>query len=109
MSRRRRRIAVIQRYGFLAMRGGHWLCAKRGVRMKYREAKTGRARKSYGGDGRAIASIAIAGAAMLAVALCGGCLYTAVPALAGPSTTYPQGTGSQPAQTAEPSQTTNDP
>jgi S-formylglutathione hydrolase FrmB len=77
--------------------------------MKYREAKTGRARKSYGGDGRAIASIAIAGAAMLAVALCGGCLYTAVPALAGPSTTYPQGTGSQPAQTAEPSQTTNDP
>jgi hypothetical protein len=76
--------------------------------MKYQEAKKSRERKSYGGDGGAIASIAIAGAAMLAMALCGGCLYTAVPALAGPSTTYPQGTGSQPAQTAEPSQTTND-
>jgi hypothetical protein len=35
-------------------------------------------------------SVAIAGAAMLAATVCGGCLYTIVPAMAGPSTTYPQ-------------------
>jgi hypothetical protein len=46
-------------------------------------------------------SIAIAGAAMLAAAACSGCLYTVVPAMAGPSTTYQQPADSQSA--AEPS------
>jgi hypothetical protein len=41
-------------------------------------------------------SVAIAGAAMLAATACGGCLYTIVPAMAGPSTTYPQAANSQP-------------
>lgn len=42
-------------------------------------------------------SVAIAGAAMLAAMACGGCLYTIVPAMAGPSTTNPQSANSQPA------------
>lgn len=42
--------------------------------------------------------MAIAGTAMLAAASCGGCLYTVIPAMAGPSTTY-----QQPAQPAQPS------
>jgi len=52
------------------------------------------------------ASIAIAGAAMLAAAVCGGCLYTVIPAMAGPSTTYQQPADSQPVQTSQQSQPT---
>ena len=64
------------------------------------------------------ASTAIAGAAMMAAAVCGGCLYTIVPAMAGPSTTYPQAGNNQPAaqpspasqtsQASQPSQSSND-
>jgi len=64
------------------------------------------------------ASMAIAGAAMMAATVCGGCLYTIVPAMAGPSTTYPQAGNSQPAaqpspasqtsQASQPSQSPND-
>ena len=61
-------------------------------------------------------SVAIAGAAMLAAMMvCSGCLYTVVPAMAGPSTTYPQAANSQPAaqpspasQSSQPSQPSND-
>jgi hypothetical protein len=57
-------------------------------------------------------SVAIAGAAMLAATVCGGCLYTIVPAMAGPSTTYPQAANSQPAAQPSPvsqsSQSSND-
>jgi hypothetical protein len=60
-------------------------------------------------------SVAIAGAAMLAATVCGGCLYTIVPAMAGPSTTYPQAANSQPAaqpspasQSSQSSQSSND-
>ncbi len=45
-------------------------------------------------------SMAVAGAALLAAALCGGCLYTVIPAMAGPSTTYQQPSDSQPAEPA---------
>ena len=58
------------------------------------------------------ASMAIAGAAMLAAMACGGCLYTIVPPMAGPSTTYPQSANSQPAAQPSPgsqsSQSSND-
>jgi hypothetical protein len=58
------------------------------------------------------ASMAIAGAAMLAATVCGGCLYTVVPAMAGPSTTYQQPADSQPAAQPSPasqaSQSPND-
>ena len=47
------------------------------------------------------APAAIAGAALMAAAVCGGCLYTIIPAMAGPSTTYSQSADSQPA--AQPS------
>jgi len=57
-------------------------------------------------------SIAVAGAAMVAAAACSGCLYTAVPAMAGPSTTYQQPADSQPAAqpspASQPSQPPND-
>jgi len=57
-------------------------------------------------------SVAIAVAAMLAATVCGGCLYTIVPAMAGPSTTYPQAANSQPAAQPSPasqsSQSSND-
>jgi hypothetical protein len=53
------------------------------------------------GNGGNRMSVAIAGAAMLAAIVCGGCLYTIVPAMAGPSTTYPQAANKQPA--AQPS------
>jgi len=59
------------------------------------------------GRGKRWTSVAIAGTAMLAATLCGGCLYTIVPAMAGPSTTYPQSTGGQSAQTSQPSQPSN--
>ncbi|HVB78546.1 MAG TPA: hypothetical protein VNE82_01200 [Candidatus Binataceae bacterium] len=49
-------------------------------------------------------SMAIAAAAMLAATVCGGCLYTVIPAMAGPSTTYPQPADSQPAQASQQSQ-----
>jgi hypothetical protein len=42
-------------------------------------------------------SVAIAGAAIVAAGACGGCLSTIVPAMAGPSTTYPQSADNQPA------------
>jgi hypothetical protein len=61
--------------------------------------------KKYQGRGNGPASIAIAGAGMLAATLCGGCLYTIVPAMAGPSTTYQQPANSQPAQSSQTSQT----
>jgi len=48
--------------------------------------------------------MAIAGAAVLAATVCGGCLYTVVPAMAGPSTTYQQPADSQPAQSSQPAQ-----
>ena len=55
--------------------------------------------------------IAIAAAAILGAALCAGCLYTIVPAMAGPSTTYPQSADSQPSPApspaAQPSNQTN--
>lgn len=60
--------------------------------MKYQERKNG------------WASTAIAGAATLAATVCSGCLYTIVPAMAGPSTTYQQPADSQPAQTSQQSQ-----
>ena len=60
---------------------------KRGDEMKNHD------RKRRGGW----RSIAVAGAAMVAAAACSGCLYTAVPAMAGPSTTYQQPADSQPA------------
>ena len=56
-----------------------------------------------GGSGRAgWKSIAIAAAAILGAALCAGCLYTIVPAMAGPSTTYPQSADSQPSAAPSP-------
>jgi hypothetical protein len=64
-------------------------------------------RKKYLGRGNRSTSIAIAGTAMLAAALCGGCLYTIVPAMAGPSTTYPQPANGQPAQASQSSQPSN--
>ncbi len=48
--------------------------------------------------------MAIAGAAMLAAAACGGCLYTVIPAMAGPSTSYHAPADNQPAQPSQPSQ-----
>ena len=67
------------------------------------------------GRSRGWAPAAIAGTALLAAAVCGGCLYTVIPAMAGPSTTYPQSADSQPAaqpspasQATEPSQPPND-
>jgi hypothetical protein len=57
-------------------------------------------------------SVAIGAAALLAAMACGGCLYTVVPAMAGPSTTYPQAANSQPAAqpspASQPSQPSND-
>jgi hypothetical protein len=57
-------------------------------------------------------SVAIGGAAILVAMACGGCLYTVVPAMAGPSTTYPQAANSQPAArpspASQPSQPSND-
>jgi hypothetical protein len=44
---------------------------------------------------------------MLAAIVCGGCLYTIVPAMAGPSTTYPQAANKQPA--AQPSSASQPP
>ncbi|MGH7914065.1 MAG: hypothetical protein ACREPW_05375 [Candidatus Binataceae bacterium] len=52
-------------------------------------------------------SIAIAGAAILAAVACGGCLYTVIPAMAGPSTTYQQPADSQPAEPANEQATQN--
>ncbi len=54
-------------------------------------------------------SVAFAGAAMLAATVCGGCLYTAVPAMAGPSTTYPQDANSQPAAQPSPASQSSQP
>jgi hypothetical protein len=71
--------------------------------MKYHE-------RIDGGSGRAgWKPIAIAAAAILGAALCAGCLYTIVPAMAGPSTTYPQSADSQPsaAPSPQPSNQTN--
>jgi len=70
---------------------------KRGDEMKNRD------RKRTGGW----RSIAVPGAVMAAVAACSGCLYTAVPAMAGPSTTYQQPADSQPA--AQPSPVSQQP
>src|SRR5512146_239776 len=67
------------------------LSSTKGRRMKYRER----------GDGWR--SIAIVTAAIVAAVACGGCLYTLVPAMAGPSTTYPQPAAGQPAQASQPS------
>lgn len=52
------------------------------------ECKRGRRGDGKGDNG--LMSIAVAGAAILAATVCGGCLYTAIPAMAGPSTTYQQ-------------------
>lgn len=46
--------------------------------------------------------LAIAAATILAAAACAGCLYTIVPAMAGPSTTYPQSADSQPSAAPSP-------
>jgi hypothetical protein len=78
--------------------GGRSLLGKEGDRMKHQGGT------KIQGRGKRWTSMAIAGAAMLAAALCGGCLYTIVPAMAGPSTTYPQSAGGQSAQTSQPSQ-----
>ena len=68
--------------------------------MKYRERTNGK---------NGWAAIAIAGAAIMAAAVCGGCLYTAFPAMGGSSTTSPQSANSQPAAQPSPtSQPSND-
>ncbi|MGA8567218.1 MAG: hypothetical protein WB580_05430 [Candidatus Binataceae bacterium] len=81
--------------------------------MKHRNCRRNDGKSSDRKNGWA--SMAIAGAAMLAATACGGCLYTAVPAMAGPSTTYPQPADGQPAaqsspasQASQPSQQSND-
>jgi hypothetical protein len=52
--------------------------------------------------------IAIAAAAILGAAVCAGCLYTIVPAMVGPSTTYPQSADGPPSAAPSPaSQTSN--
>ena len=75
--------------------------------MKYQDRKKYQDRGKYRGRGNGLTSIAIAGAAMLAAALCSGCLYTIAPAMAGPSTTYQQPADSQSAQTSQPTQPSN--
>ncbi len=68
--------------------------------MKYRERTNGK---------NGWTSIAIAGAAIIAAAFCGSCLYTASPAMGGSSTTSPQSANSQPAAQPSPtSQPSND-
>ena len=54
------------------------------------------------------ASVAIAGASILSATVCGGCLYTAIPALAGPSTTYQQPADQATQSQAQPSQASNE-
>ncbi len=49
-------------------------------------------------------SMAIAGAAMLVAAASSGCLYTLIPATAGPSTNYHAPADNQPAQSSPSSQ-----
>jgi hypothetical protein len=67
--------------------------------MKYQDCK-----RSNGANGNnGWMSMAIAGAAMLAAAACGGCLYTVIPATAGPSTNYHAPADNQPAQASQPS------
>jgi len=61
------------------------------------------------GRSRGWAPAAIAGAALLAAAVCGGCLYTIIPAMAGPSTTYQQSADSQPAAQPSPAPQATDP
>ena len=46
--------------------------------------------------------IAFATATILGAVVCAGCLYTATPAMAGPSTTYPQTADSQPSAAPSP-------
>jgi hypothetical protein len=67
--------------------------------MKYQDCKRMNIRNSNNGW----MSMAIAGAAMLAAAACGGCLYTVIPATAGPSTSYHAPADNQPAQPSQPS------
>jgi len=45
---------------------------------------------------------AIVAVAIVAMALCAECLYTIAPAMAGPSTTYPQSADSQPSAAPSP-------
>lgn len=54
----------------------------------------------------AFRSAAAAAVAVLAAALCAGCLYTLVPALAGPSSTNPQPANSAAAQASPTAQAT---
>ncbi len=79
--------------------------------MKYQDCKRKRGKHGeYGKHGKhgkhGWMSAAIAGAAMLAAAASGGCLYPAIPSMAGPSTNYHAPADNQPAQPAQPS---NDP
>ena len=80
--------------------------------MKQRYCKRGDGKNGKSNCKNNWKSIAIAGAAMLAAMACGGCLYTIVPSMAGPSTTYPQSANSQPAAQPSPgsqsSQSSND-
>jgi hypothetical protein len=69
--------------------------------MKYQDRK----RKNRKNSKNRWTSMAIAGAAMLAAAASGGCLYTVIPATPGPSTNYHAPADTQPAQS---SQSSND-
>jgi hypothetical protein len=79
--------------------------SEKGSTMKYRDCK----RRAYKDLNDRWMSIAIAAAAILATAACGGCLYTAIPAMAGPSTNYQAPTDNQPSQPPQSSpQSSND-
>jgi hypothetical protein len=67
--------------------------------MKYQDCEPKNGKKGRKGW----MSMAIAGVAMLAAAASGGCLYTVIPATAGPSTNYHAPADNQPAQGAQPS------
>jgi hypothetical protein len=71
---------------------------EKGDTMKYQDCKRRNCNDRW-------MSMAIAGAAMLAAAACGGCLYTAIPAMAGSTSSYHAPTDNQPSQ---PPQTSND-
>jgi hypothetical protein len=86
---------VIHQYANIDRRKG-------GATMKHED------RRRNGGYGDKCASIAIAGAAMLAAITSGGCLYTAIPVMAGQTGSYHAPDDNQPAQSSQSSQSSND-
>jgi hypothetical protein len=75
------------------------LIGEKGRQMKHQD------RRRNGGYGDMWTSIAIAGAAMFAAVTSGGCLYTAIPAMAGGHTgSYQAPDDNQPAQSSQSSQ-----